>query len=64
MYLPPITFYPLLIKGEILQNCHVLIEQSFHSAFSRDEDFKHHTFKPGDFISWKRHLQKDSFQPH
>ena len=38
--------------------------QSFYSAFSGDKDLKHHTLQPGAFVNWKRHLQKDSLQPH
>ena len=45
---------PQLIKGKVFQYCkgltasiknnHALVEQSFHSEFSEDEDLKHHTF--------------------
>lgn len=41
-------------------NNHVLVEQFFHSMTLEDEDFKHPVLQPGDFISWKRHLLKDS----
>lgn len=44
---------PQLIKGKIFQYCkgltasiknnHALVEQSFHSELSEDEDLKHHT---------------------
>lgn len=71
MHLAPATFDPQLIKGGILQYCkslfvssknnHALVEQSFLSELPGYEDFKHHTLQPGDFIYWKRHLQKDAF---
>ena len=73
MHLISAPFDPQLIKGEILQYCkgliasiknnHVLTEQYFHTALLGDEDFMHHTFHTGDFIYWKRHLQKESIQP-
>ena len=30
----------------------------------RHEDLKHHTLQPREFVYRKRHLQKDSLQPH
>lgn len=54
MHLASVSFDPQLIKGEAFQDCkgltasiknnHALVEQSFHSEFSEDEDLKHHTF--------------------
>ena len=29
-----------------------------------DEDLKHPTLQSGNFVNWKRHLQKDCLQPH
>ena len=73
MHLGPASFDSKLIKGEILyyykhliiliKSNHILLDQSFHSALSRDEDLKHHSLQPGDFIYWKRDLQKRSPQP-
>ena len=70
MNLAPSYFDPQPIKGEIHQYCkgliasikskHALVEQSFHSMAMGDEDLKHHTLQTGDFISWKRYLQKNS----
>ena len=74
MHLVPASCDLQLIKGEILhywkrliasiKNNHVLVEQSFQSALSGDKDLKYHTLQPGDFIYWKKHLQKDSLQPY
>ena len=41
-----------------------MVEQSFLCALLGDEDFKRHTLKPGDFVYWKKHLQKNSLQPY
>ena len=70
MYLAPASFNPQLIKGEILQyykgliasikNNHVLVEQSFHGVPLEDKDNKQCTLQSGDFVFWKRHLQKNS----
>ena len=70
MILAPASFDMQLIKEDktqyckgliaLVQNSHALKEQSFHSALSGEENLKHHTFQAGDFICWKRHLQKDS----
>ena len=71
MHLAP-TFDPQLIEGEILQyingliasikNNYALVQQSFHSVLLGDEDLKHHTLQPKDFIYCKTHLQKNSLQ--
>lgn len=45
--------------ASIKNNC-ALVEQSFHSALLGDDNLKNHTLQPGDFVCWKRHLQKDS----
>lgn len=45
-------------------NIAALVEWSFFSVFLGDKDLKHHTLQAGDFIYWKRYLQKDAFQPH
>ena len=70
MLLAPASFDLQLIKEDKTQYCkgliasiqnnHALIEQSFYRVLSGEEDLKHHTFQSGDFIYWKRHLQKDS----
>ena len=74
MHIAPVSFGPQIIKRDILQYCkglitssennHALGLQSFHSILPRDEDLKHQTLQPRDFIYWKRYLQKDSLQPH
>ena len=53
-------------KGLItsLENNPALVEQYFYSALQGDNDLTHHTLQPEEFICWKRHLQKDSLQPH
>lgn len=66
------SFDPKLIKTEILfhykglvlsnKSNPVLAHQSFHRALSRDEELKHSSQHTGDFISWKRCLQKRSAQ--
>ena len=66
------AFHPQLIKGEIIQYCkgliaviknnHVPVEQSFSSTPLGDEDLKHHTLQPGDFVYWRRHLKMNSLQ--
>ena len=53
MHLNLDSFDPQLIKGKRFQywrgltasikNNHILVEQSFHSELSGDEDLKHHT---------------------
>ena len=66
-------FYLHLIKGDTLQSCKCLItslennhalvvEQSFHSALSGDEDLKYHTLQHGNFVYWKD-LSKKTLQP-
>lgn len=62
IHLTPASFNPQLIKAEILQYCkgltgavksnHVLVEQSFHSVPSGNEDLKHHTL----VVTWRFHL--------
>lgn len=74
MHLAPASFDSQLIKGAIPQYCkgliasiesnRTLVEQSFHSPLPGDEDLERHTLLPGYFVCWKRHLQKDSLQPH
>lgn len=61
--------HPHLIKGDVLQICkgliaaiknnHTLVEQSSHSALPGDDNLKRHILQHGDFVYWKRHLQKD-----
>lgn len=74
MHLAPASSDPQLVKGDILQYCkdliasiennHALVEQSFHSALQGIAKLKIHTLQPGGFVYWKRHLKKDSLQPH
>lgn len=47
----------------LVKNNNALVEQPFHSV-PLGEALKHHTLQPGDFVCWKRHLQKSSLQPH
>lgn len=47
----------------IKNNRDALVEHPVHSTFTGDKDPKHHTLQPGDFVYWKRHLQKNSLQP-
>lgn len=74
MLLAPASFDMQLIKEDKTQYCkdlialipnsHALKEQSFHSALSGEENLKHHTFQPGDFIYWKRHLESPLSDPN
>ena len=64
----PASFDSQLIKAEILQYCkgltgtvksnHVLVEQSFHSVPSGNEDLKHHTL----IATWRFHLSEKHLQ--
>ena len=57
MLLASASFDPQLIKGEAFQYCKgltasiknncALVEQSFHSMFSEEEDLKHYTLQSG-----------------
>ena len=70
MHLASASFDPQLIKGEAFQDCKgltasiknncALVEQSFHSLFSKEEDLMHHTLQSGDFISWKRQPSEEA----
>lgn len=61
--------YGPVLLGDILTYCReltrthmdntTLVEQSFHSVLP-GEDVHHHSFQPGDFVYWKRHLHKDA----
>ena len=79
MLLAPASFDMQLIKEDKTQYCKGLIAcfcwklPCFRSTvfsqclpsfiFSGDEDLKHHSLQPRDFIYWTIHLQKDSLQP-
>lgn len=74
MLLAAAAFDPQLIKGDICQYCKglvasienhpALVGHSFQSALPGDENPTHCTLQPGNLVSWERHLQKGSLQPH
>ena len=41
------------LGGDGEKNNHTLVEQSFHSTLCVDQDLKHNTLHPGDFVCWK-----------
>ena len=74
MHLTSVSSDPRLVKGKILQHYKsliayiyiyilnpVLVEQSFHSTLSGNEDLKYNTLQTGNFTDWKRYLQKALF---
>lgn len=73
MHLAPASLDPQLVKGDILEcyeglidsmdKSHALVKQSFHHTLQESEHLNIHALQPGDFVYWKRHLNKDSLQP-